>query len=78
MIKNRQPWVETVRMVSTVHKDLDHLLKSPHLIKRKDLGARTIECIINRSSFQKAVCDTRSEVNIMAKVTYDYLYGTML
>jgi hypothetical protein len=37
----------------------------------------TIECTINRSSFQKAVCDTGLGINIMAKVTYEYLYGTM-
>jgi hypothetical protein len=29
------------------------------------------------ASFQKAICDTRSGINIMAKATYEYLYGTM-
>jgi hypothetical protein len=32
---------------------------------------------INGSSFQKAVYDTGSGVNIMAKVTYEYLYCNM-
>jgi hypothetical protein len=64
-------------MVSAVHKEHDHQLKSPHLIKKDDPDIPTIECTINRSSFEKAVCDTRSGVNIMAKVTYEYLYETM-
>jgi hypothetical protein len=64
-------------MVSAIHKDHDHLLVSPHLIKREDLGAPTIKCTINRCSFQKAVCDTGAEFNIMAKVTYEFLYGKM-
>jgi hypothetical protein len=69
--------METVRMVTAVHREHDHQLKSPHLIKKDDLGVPTIECMINRSSFQNVVCDTGSRVNIMAKVTYEYLYGTM-
>jgi hypothetical protein len=64
-------------MVTTVHMEHDHLLKSPHLIKKDDPGVSTIQFSINRSSFNKAVCDTRSGVNIMAKVTYEYLYGMM-
>jgi hypothetical protein len=66
-----------VRIVSAVHKDHDHLLVSPHLIKREDPGAPTIECTINQCSFQKVVCDTGADVNIMAKVTYEFLYGKM-
>jgi hypothetical protein len=69
--------METVRMVTAVHREHDHQLTSPHLIKKDDLGVPTIECTINQSSFQKVVCDTGSGVNIMAKVTYEYLYGTM-
>ena len=41
--RNRQPMVESVRMVTAVDKDHDHLLISPHLIKREDPGAPTIE-----------------------------------
>jgi hypothetical protein len=69
--------METVRMVIAVHMEHDHLLKSPHLIKKDDPGVPTIQCSINRSSFNKAVYDTGSDINIMAKVTYEYLYGTM-
>jgi hypothetical protein len=64
-------------MVTAGHRDHDHQLKSPHLIKKDDPGVPTIECSINRNSLQKAVCDTGSDVNIMAKVTYEHLYGTM-
>jgi hypothetical protein len=64
-------------MINAVQREHDHQLKSPYLIKKDDPGVPTIECTINRSSFQKAVYDTRSDVNIMAKVTYEYLYGTM-
>jgi hypothetical protein len=67
----------SVRMINAVHREHDCQLKSPYLIKKDDPGVLTIECTINRSSFQKVVCDTESDVNIMAKVTYEYLYGTM-
>jgi hypothetical protein len=76
--KNKKPQqTKTVRMVTAVHRDHHHQLKSPHLIKKGDPSVPTIECSINRNSFQKAVCDTGSGVNIMAKVNYEYLYGTM-
>jgi hypothetical protein len=76
--KNKKPQqMESVRMINGVHREHDHQLKYPYLIKKDDPGVPTIECIINRSSFQKAVCDTGSGVNIMAKVTYEYLYGIM-
>jgi hypothetical protein len=76
--KNKKPQqMESARVITAVHREHDHQLKSPYLLKRDDLGVPTIECTINRSSFQKAVCDTGSSVNTMAKVTYEYLYGTM-
>jgi hypothetical protein len=76
--KNNKPQqTKIVRMVTIVHREHDHQLKSLHLIKKDDPGVPTIECTINRSSFKKAVYDTRTRVNIMAKVTYEYLYGTM-
>jgi hypothetical protein len=75
--KNKKPQTEIVRMVTVVHKEHDHQLKSPHLIKKDDPGVPTIECTINRSFFQKVICDTKLGVNIMAKVIYEYLYGTM-
>jgi hypothetical protein len=76
--KNKKPQqMESARVITAVHREHDHQLKSPYLLKRDDPSVPTIECTINRSSFQKAVCDTGSGVNIMAKVTYEYLYGTM-
>jgi len=64
-------------MVTTVHKEHDYQLRSPLLPKKDDPGVPTIECTINPSSFQKVICDTESGVNIIAKVTYEHLYGTI-
>jgi hypothetical protein len=76
--KNRKPLqMESVRMITAVHREHDHQLKSPYLLNRDDPGVPTIECTINRSSFHKAVYETGLGVNIMAKITYEYLYGTM-
>jgi hypothetical protein len=76
--KNKKPQqMKSARVITAIHREHYHQLKSLYLLKRDDLGVPTIECTINRSSFQKAVCDTRSGVNIIAKVTYEYLYGTM-
>jgi hypothetical protein len=75
---NKKPQqMEKVSMITAAHREHDHQLTSSHLIKKDDLGTPTIECTINRCSFQKAICDTGSGVNIMAKVTYEFLYGTM-
>jgi hypothetical protein len=62
-------------MINTVHTEYDHLLISPYLLKQDDPGVPTIECTINQRIFHKTICDTRSRVNIMAKVTYEYLFG---
>jgi hypothetical protein len=76
--KNKKPQqIDLARVIIAVHREHDHQLKSPYLLKRDDPGVPTIECTINRSSFQKAICDTGSGINIIAKVTYEYLYGTM-
>jgi hypothetical protein len=76
--RNKKPQqMESVRMINVVHREHDRQLKSPYLIKKDDPGVPTIECTINRSSFQKVVYDTGSGVNIMTKLTYEYLYGTM-
>jgi len=64
-------------MVTVVYKEYDYLLKSPHLIKKDDPGVPTIHCSTNRCSFYNTVYDTRSGVNLMIKVTYEFLYGTM-
>jgi len=69
--------METTRMVTTVYMEYDHLLKFPHQIKKDDSGVPTILCSIIRCYFYNTVCDTRLGFNIMAKVTYDFLYGTI-
>jgi len=64
-------------MVTAIRIEYDHLLKSPHLIKKDDPGVPTILCSINICYFYNTVYDTGSGVNIMTKVTYKFLYGTM-
>jgi len=59
-------------MVTAVHREYDHLLKSLHLIKKDDLGVPTILCSINRYYFYNTVCDTRSGINIMSKVSMNF------
>jgi hypothetical protein len=62
-------------MINTVHTEYDHLLISPYLLKQDDPGVPTIECTINQRILHKTFCDTRSGVNIMAMVIYEYLFG---
>jgi len=45
--KAKQTPTKAVKMVNTVHTEHDHLLASPHLIKKEDLGVPTIDCMIN-------------------------------
>jgi hypothetical protein len=63
-----------MKMINTVHMEYDHLLISPYLLKQDDLGIPTIECMINQRIFHKTFYDTGLEVNIMTKVTYEYLF----
>jgi hypothetical protein len=47
--KNKKPQqMESVRMINAVHREHDHQLKSPYLIKKDDPDVPTIECTINR------------------------------
>ena len=73
--KARQPQEESVNMINTLRSEYDHLLASPYLIKKDDPGVPTIECTIGQIIFHKTFCDIRSGVNIMSKVTYEYLFG---
>jgi hypothetical protein len=73
--KTKQSPTESVKMINTVHTEYDHLLISPYLLKQDVLGVLTIECTINQRIFRKTFCDTRSGVNIMVKVTYEYLFS---
>ena len=73
--KARQPLEETVNMINTLRSEYDHLLASPFLAKKDDLGVPMIECTIGQRIFHKTFCDIGSGVNIMSKVTYEYLLG---
>ena len=62
-------------MINTLRSEYDHLLASPFLAKKDDLGVPTIECTIGQRIFHKTFCDIGLGVNIMSKVTYKYLFG---
>ena len=65
-------------MINTLRLEYDHLLTSPYLTKKDDLGVPTIECIVGQRIFYNTFCDIGSGVNIMSKVTYEYLFGDEL
>ena len=67
--KVRQPQDESVNMIKL---EYDHLLASPFLAKKDDLGIPTIKCTIGQRIFHKTFCDIGSGVNIMSKVMYEY------
>ena len=71
----RRPQEESVKMINTLRSEYDHLLASPFLTKKEDPGVPTIECTIGQRIFHNTFCDIGSGVNIMSKVTYDYLFG---
>jgi hypothetical protein len=73
--KTKQSLVESVKMINIVHMEYDPLLVSSYLLKQDDPGVPTIECTINQRIFHKTFYDTGSGVTIMAKVTYEYLFG---
>jgi hypothetical protein len=65
---------ETVKMINTIKSEYDHLLTPPFLTKKDDPVVPTIECTINQRIFHETFCDIGSGVNIMSKVTYEYLF----
>jgi hypothetical protein len=73
--KPKQPQAKAVRMINIVHAEYDHLLVSSFLTKQDDPGVPTIHYSINQLNFQKTFCDIGSSVNIMAKVTYELIFG---
>ena len=73
--KARQSQEESVNMINTLKLEYDHLLASPFLAKKDDLGIPMIECTIGQRIFHKTFYDIGSGVNIMFKVTYEYLFG---
>jgi hypothetical protein len=62
-------------MINTIRSEYDHLLTPPFLVKKDDPGVPTIECTINQRIFYETFCDIGSGVNIISKVTYEYLFG---
>jgi hypothetical protein len=62
-------------MINTIQSEYDHLLTPPFLAKKDDPGVMTIECTIGQEIFHKTFCDIRLGVNIMSKVTYEYLFS---
>jgi hypothetical protein len=73
--KTSQSPEETVNMINTIQSEYDHLLAPPFLAKKDGPGILTIECTIGQKIFHKTFCDIGSDVNIMSKVTYKYLFG---
>ena len=73
--KVRQPQEESVNMINTLRSKYDHLLASPFLAKKDDPSVPMIECTIGQRIFHNTFRDIGSGVNIMSKVTYEYLFG---
>jgi hypothetical protein len=67
--------LETVKMINTIKSEYEGLLAPPFLAKKDDPRVPTIECLINHKVFHKTFCNIGSGVNIMSKVTYEYLFG---
>ena len=65
-------------MINTIQSEYEGLLAPPFLAKKDDPGVPTIECLINQKVFHKTFCDIGSGVNIMSKITFDYLFGEPL
>ena len=55
--KARQPQKETINMINTLRSEYNHLLASPFLAKKDDLGVPMIECTIRQRIFHKTFCD---------------------
>jgi hypothetical protein len=73
--KVNQSREESVNMINTIRSEYNHLLASPYLTKKDDSGVPMIECTIRQRIFHKTFCNIGSGVNIMSKVTYEYLFG---
>jgi hypothetical protein len=73
--KVRQSYEESVNMINTLRSEYDHLLASPYLTKKDDLGVPMIECTNGQRIFHKTFYDIGSGINIMSKVMYEYLFA---
>jgi hypothetical protein len=77
--KNNQPQlhVEEVLMINTIQSENKNLFFSPILPKLYNPRVPSIHCSINQWNFQRVVCDTGSDINLMSKVTYELIYGDL-
>ena len=48
--KARQPQEESVNMINTLRSEYDHLLASPFLSKKEDLGVPTMSVLLDKES----------------------------
>jgi hypothetical protein len=73
--KTSQSPEETINIIKIIRSEYDHLLAPPFLAKKDDPGVLTIECTISQKIFHKTFYDIGSGVNIISKITYEYLFG---
>jgi hypothetical protein len=73
--KANQSQEDTLNMINTLRSEYDHLLAPPFLAKKDNPAIPMIECTIRQRIFDKTFCDIESGINIMSKVTYEYLFG---
>jgi hypothetical protein len=66
---------ETINMINTLWPEYGHLLAPPFLAKKDDPGVPMIACTSGQRIFHKTFCDIGLGVNIMSKITYEYLFG---
>jgi hypothetical protein len=66
--KVRQPQEESINMINTLRSEYDHLLASPFLAKKDDIGIPTTKCTIRQRIFHKTFYDIGSGVNIISMV----------
>jgi hypothetical protein len=64
-------------MIKSYHSEWDYAAEPTTLPKLEDPGALTIACAINQFNFYNVVCDTGSGINLMAKVTYELIFGQL-
>jgi hypothetical protein len=65
--------VEEVWIINTIQSENENLFPSPLLLNLEDPEVPSIHCSINQWNFQRVVCDTRSDTNLMSKVTYELI-----
>jgi hypothetical protein len=75
MNKTSQSPKDTINIINTIRSEYDKLLAPPFLAKKDDLGVLIIKCTIGKKIFHNTFCNVGSDVNIMSKVTYEYLFG---